>query len=392
MGVRNAGVVIPFNGNQQEIESLVNYWLVNFEENSQSVLDVEWLTDNIVFIKSTELANFAFTDPDKWNSLLDNLLSIKWMLFFDFSDTNTSYSYAIYKNGVEVRCVIQEEEAELYMDGQTQEFEKELLNFSTRYLHEYVENGKVHKKWVTDLNCLKVDEKNDNFESYHKYYYFSEEDKLIYHTHLVRLLLIELFETYVGFEIFDSDYKPVKKIKFKYNNQLTYDDYLSLASSGDITAQNKLGEMFEKGCGVEKNYQSAQEWYQKSADQDDDIGMLKLALLLLRNACNEDITVALELIEKSIKNGSIQAKTTLAEMYEKGEILSQDYTEALNLYKQSAKQGCAIAPYKIGLMYELGNGVEKDLKVAKRWHHQAVNAFNEDAQIRLDKLIQYFNT
>ena len=31
MGVRKAGVVIPFNGNQQDIERLVNDWLVYFE-------------------------------------------------------------------------------------------------------------------------------------------------------------------------------------------------------------------------------------------------------------------------------------------------------------------------------------------------------------------------
>ena len=63
----------------------------------------------------------------------------------------------------------------------------------------------------------------------------------------------------------------------------------------------------------------------------------------------------------------------------------------MNLYKQSAKQGCAIAPYKIGLMYELGNGAAQDLKMAKRWYHQAANAFNQDAEIRLQKLIQHFN-
>ncbi|WP_218945798.1 MULTISPECIES: hypothetical protein [unclassified Acinetobacter] len=49
----------------------------------------------------------------------------------------------------------------------------------------------------------------------------------------------------------------------------TYDDYLSLASRGDIAAQIKLGEMYEMGCGVEKNDLTAQGWYQKAVDQGD---------------------------------------------------------------------------------------------------------------------------
>ncbi|WP_180021934.1 tetratricopeptide repeat protein [Acinetobacter sp. YH16044] len=390
MGVRKAGVVIPFNGNQQDIERLVNDWLVYFEENSKSALDIEWLTDHVVCINSAGLAHFAFTEPEKWSSLLSSGLPIKWMIFFDFADTNSSYSYALYKEGAEIRCVIQAEEDELYMDGQIQDFEKEWLNFSTRYLYEYVENGKIQKKWMTDLNSLK-EEINEDLESYYQYYYFSEKDHLIYHTQLVRLLLIELFKNYVGFEIFDSDYNPVKKIKFKYNNQRTYDDYLSLASRGDIAAQIKLGEMYETGCGVEKNDLTAQGWYQKAADQGDDAAMLKLAVLLFKNPCKTDIHIALDLLNQAVEKGNINARTALAEIYEKGEILDQDYNLAMNLYKQSAKQGCAIAPYKIGLMYELGNGVNLDLKIAKRWYHQAANAFNQDAEIRLQKLIQYFN-
>ncbi|WP_180106263.1 MULTISPECIES: tetratricopeptide repeat protein [unclassified Acinetobacter] len=119
--------------------------------------------------------------------------------------------------------------------------------------------------------------------------------------------------------------------------------------------------------------------------------MLKLAALLFKKPCKTEVHIALDLLNQSVEKGNINARTALAEIYEKGEILDQDYNLAMNLYKQSAKQGCAIAPYKIGLMYELGNGVNLDLKIAKRWYHQAANAFNQDAEIRLQKLIQYFN-
>lgn len=324
--------------------------------------------------------------------LLVRSLGIDWLIIFDFSDTNASYSYIIYENGLEIRCVIQEEESEFYMDGHIQGFEKELLDFSTRYLHEYKENGKAQKQWITDLEFSLLNTKDDNTGEYYKYYYLNVSGKLIYHTHLARLLLIELFITYIGFEIFDSNYIPYSLFKIRFKNEPNYEIYLKLALTGDTSAQNKIGEMFEKGLGVEKNYEVAQEWFQKSSDQDDDVGMLNLGLLLLKNEGDNNIVVATDLIKKSVEKGNIQAQTILAEMYEQGVLLNQNYDFALNLYKKSAKKGCAIAPYKIGLMYEFGRGVAIDLRVAKRWYHQAVNAFNEDAQIRLDQLIQYFGT
>src|SRR5574344_1813078 len=132
--------------------------------------------------------------------------------------------------------------------------------------------AKFKKKRITDLNSLK-EEINEDVESFYK--------------------------NYVGFEIFDSDYNPVKKIKFKYNNQRTYDDYLSLASRGDIAAQIKLGEMYEMGCGVEKNDLTAQGWYQKAVDQGDDAAMLKLAALLFKKPCKTEVHIALDLLNQS---------------------------------------------------------------------------------------------
>ena len=39
------------------------------------------------------------------------------------------------------------------------------------------------------------------------------------------------------------------------------------AEAGDVDAQNNLGEMYETGDGVPRDFAKAIEWYRKSAEQ-----------------------------------------------------------------------------------------------------------------------------
>ncbi len=49
------------------------------------------------------------------------------------------------------------------------------------------------------------------------------------------------------------------------NGQLS--DIIARAEKGDAEAQYELGEMYEKGQGIEQNYAKALEWYRKAAEQ-----------------------------------------------------------------------------------------------------------------------------
>jgi len=44
--------------------------------------------------------------------------------------------------------------------------------------------------------------------------------------------------------------------------------WLPMAENGDPKAQNYVGEIYEKGLGVEPDFQLAAQWYRKAADQD----------------------------------------------------------------------------------------------------------------------------
>ncbi len=73
------------------------------------------------------------------------------------------------------------------------------------------------------------------------------------------------------------------------------------ADGGDPTAQNYMGELFEKGINGTPDYESAASWYQKAADQ-----------------------------------GFSQAQLNLGNLYEKGLGVPQDSIKAINLYRQAA--------------------------------------------------------
>jgi hypothetical protein len=76
--------------------------------------------------------------------------------------------------------------------------------------------------------------------------------------------------------------------------------WMQTAEGGDLEAQTNVGEIYERGMGVEPNYEAAVMWYQKAAD----------------------------------KNYS-RALFNLGTMYEQGLGVPQDTLKALNLYRQA---------------------------------------------------------
>lgn len=76
--------------------------------------------------------------------------------------------------------------------------------------------------------------------------------------------------------------------------------WMEAAETGDATAQNNVGEIYERGLGTEPNYEAALIWYQKAADQ-----------------------------------GFGPALFNLGTLYEQGKGVPADKLKALNLYRQA---------------------------------------------------------
>ena len=90
--------------------------------------------------------------------------------------------------------------------------------------------------------------------------------------------------------------------------------YKKAAYQGHIEAQYKLGEFYEAGKGIEKNYTEAFYWYKK----------------------------------------------------------------AFYYFEELAKRGDVKAQYRVGLYYEFGKGVEKSYKKAFKWYDMAADFDNEN--------------
>jgi len=109
------------------------------------------------------------------------------------------------------------------------------------------------------------------------------------------------------------------------------------ADSGDATAQNYMGELFEKGINGTPDYETAARWYQQAADQ-----------------------------------GNSSAQLNLGSLYEKGLGVEQDAVKAINLYRQAA----GVSEAKLELV------TEQDLMDRREKEYQRIQLEREVSKLR----------
>ena len=130
--------------------------------------------------------------------------------------------------------------------------------------------------------------------------------------------------------------------------------YQKAAALGNATACNNLGYMYHNGYWVPQDYQKAAEWYQKAA-----------AL------------------------GNATACDNLGDMYYNGYWGIQSYQKAAEWYHKAAALGNATACDKIGDMYYYGNGIPQDCQKAVEWYHKAAALGNATAYNNLGYMYFY---
>ena len=109
------------------------------------------------------------------------------------------------------------------------------------------------------------------------------------------------------------------------------------ADLGDATAQNYMGELFEKGINGTPDFETAAKWYQQAADQ-----------------------------------GFSSAQLNLGSLYEKGLGVPQDAVKAINLYRQAA----GVTAAKLELV------TEQDLMDRREKEHQRIQLEREVSNLR----------
>ena len=142
-----------------------------------------------------------------------------------------------------------------------------------------------------------------------------------------------------------------------------------LAEKGVAFAQYELADEYYKGgMGIQKDFEQAFQWMQRSAEQNHARAQYRLALIYYEGeGVQKDLSQAFHWFKRSAEQNLAQAQFNLAFMYYEGEGVQKDLSQALYWFKRSAEQNHAQAQFNLAFMYYRGEGVDQDLDQAFQW-------------------------
>jgi TPR repeat protein len=125
------------------------------------------------------------------------------------------------------------------------------------------------------------------------------------------------------------------------------------ADNGNATAQNLLGECYQKGNGTSVDYAKAVSCYRKAAN-----------------------------------SGNAEAQYNLAVCYSRGLGISKDMKQAFNYFQKAAGRGHARAQYEMGEFYRNGlpGVVSINIASARQWYEKSASQGYGPASNRLKQV------
>lgn len=157
--------------------------------------------------------------------------------------------------------------------------------------------------------------------------------------------------------------------------------FMKAAELGQSIAQVNLAYCYEKGRGVDQNYEKAFEWYYKAAKQGDDEAQTAVGIFLQHGkGIKRNYVEAFEWFTKAAEQGNDRAHLHLGAFYYDGLGVKRNYKIAVKFFKIAAEQGSVYAQFNLGLCYERGHGVTKNYKKALEWYRKAAEQGDNDAE------------
>lgn len=127
------------------------------------------------------------------------------------------------------------------------------------------------------------------------------------------------------------------------------------AKQGIASAQYNLGVIYDRGYGVERNYDKARKWYKKAAAQ-----------------------------------AYGKAAHNLGVMYQLGHGVPVNHEKAAHWFKKAAKLGEPASENNLAVMYAKGQGVEQSMLKAAIWAARAAQAGNGSAISNVPLIVSGF--
>ena len=178
----------------------------------------------------------------------------------------------------------------------------------------------------------------------------------------------------------------VKKSHIDYT---TYNlELVAAAENGDAYAQAALGDCYLFGNGVTIDLRQAFEWYQKSAAQDNPIGIYGLGgCYYAGDGVERDSIKGLNLMKtagrmlvKMENSNNPLIVRRIGDCYANGHGVDTNEVKAFEYYSKGAEQGDALSQLILGYCYEVGLGVTEDAENAEFWYYKSAKLGNETAK------------
>ncbi|MES2124716.1 MAG: serine/threonine-protein kinase [Gemmatimonadota bacterium] len=145
------------------------------------------------------------------------------------------------------------------------------------------------------------------------------------------------------------------------------------AEGGNATAQRLLGNMYDKGNGVQEDPAKAVDWYRRAAPSDPEAKYLLSHMIEIGRGTPQNDGLAIALLREAGATGMLKAQLMLAFRFENGGGVKKDESEAGLWYRRAAEQGDVGAMTKLGEFLAKGRGIPKNEAEALTWYKKAAD-------------------
>lgn len=137
---------------------------------------------------------------------------------------------------------------------------------------------------------------------------------------------------------------------------------------GDIDAQKRLCEFYQKGFGTQASPSSAFQWALTTAKSGDEEAQRKVGTFFYNGYGTEkNEGSAFYWFMRAAEQGSSMAQKRIGDYYSRGVGVPQSSEAAFTWYLKAAENGDRSAKYLVGLCYYEGTGIPQDLSLAFQW-------------------------
>lgn len=219
-------------------------------------------------------------------------------------------------------------------------------------------------------------------------HYFSKATKTVV---LANYDLAKLYEDYA------DDFNNVSK---DYINGLYKKALEGMIEQEENDIQNaftemRIANMYLAGKGTDININSAIEWLNKAAKQDNPNAAYQLGYIyssekyniIDEQKANENYKKAcLEYEKAEEENSNVTAESRLGKMYLNGYGVEKDIQKAVIWLKKATLNGSASSAYTLAKLYENGEGVEKNIEEAYSYYQISAVLGNSYANYQVGKI------